>query len=178
MEPIQLVLSALFAVVFAAIHIFIGRMAFLNVVPRSRWLSFAGGVAVAYVFLHVLPELATHRETYAEALGAGADRAEAWVYVFALAGLAAFYGLERMAKSSRGRSRQRKSMDRVEAEIFWLHAGAFALYNLLVGYLLLHREEPGLRSLALFFVAMALHFVTSDLGLREDQREYYDRVGR
>jgi len=30
----------------------------LDVVPRSRWLSAAGGVSVAYVFMHLLPELA------------------------------------------------------------------------------------------------------------------------
>lgn len=171
-------LTAILAAAFAAIHILIPRMRFLDVAPRSRWLSAAGGVAVAYVFLHILPELSAHRETFSEGLGLSEQTAEAWVYLVALAGLGAFYGLERAAKLSRGRSRSRNGRDAVEAHVFWLHMGSFGLYNLLIGYLLLHREETGLWSLVIYFVAMSLHFVTNDFGLREDHKERYDRLGR
>lgn len=171
-------LAALFAVAFAAIHLFIGRLHFLDVVPRNRWLSAAGGVAAAYVFLHVLPELSAKQDVFAESLGVGGRAAEACVYLVALAGLAAFYGLERAAKTSRGRSRRRGDDDVVEAELFWIHVGSFALYNVLIGYLLLHREEPGVWSLLIFFVAMALHFVTTDFGLRDHHKHRYDRHGR
>ena len=50
----MLVATGLLALGFALIHLLIGRLAFLRAIPRSRWLSGAGGVAVAYVFLHVL----------------------------------------------------------------------------------------------------------------------------
>lgn len=163
---------------FALIHLLVGRMAFLESVPRSRWLSAAGGVAVAYVFLHLLPELAAHQQSFDEALGPGGEEGEAWVYLVALAGLAAFYGLERMVRASRGRSRESGGPDRAEEGVFWIHIGSFGLYNLLIGYLLLHREEAGPWSLAVYVVAMALHFVTNDFGLREDHKEAYDRRGR
>ena len=42
---------------------------------------------------------------------------------------------------------------------------SFTIYNLLVGYLLLHREEMTLRALLFFAVAMALHFVVTNYGL-------------
>ncbi|MBP0438668.1 hypothetical protein [Tianweitania sediminis] len=171
-------LPLLFACALAAIHLFIRKLHFLDVVPRSRWLSAAGGVAVAYVFLHILPELSKHQETFAEQLGVGEGTAESWVYLVSLVGLAAFYGLERAAKISRGRSRSEGGEDAVEADIFWLHIGSFGLYNGLIGYLLVHREEPGLWPLVIFFVAMALHFVTNDYGLREDHKTRYDRFGR
>jgi len=57
----MLVAASLLALGFMLIHLLIGRLAFLRAIPRSRWLSAAGGVAVAYVFLHVLPELAEGR---------------------------------------------------------------------------------------------------------------------
>ncbi len=171
-------LTAIFAGTFAAIHLFICKLRFLDVVPRSRWLSAAGGVAVAYVFLHILPELSGHQETFAKGLGLTEQSAETWVYLVALAGLGIFYGLERAAKVSRGHSRSKSGRDAVEADVFWLHIGSFSLYNLLIGYLLLHREETGLWSLAIYFVAMGLHFVTNDFGLREDHKERYDRLGR
>lgn len=172
------VLTAIFAACFALIHIFIAKLRFLDVVPRSRYLSFAGGVAVAYVFLHILPELSAHQQTFAEALSISRSAAETWVYLVALVGLGVFYGLERAAKTSRGRSRARAGRDEVEAGTFWLHTGSFGLYNVLIGYLLLHREEPGLWPLIIYFVAMSLHFVTSDFGLREDQQERYNGAGR
>ena len=174
----MIVLTAVFAAVFAAIHLFIGKLHFLDAVPRSRWLSAAGGVAVAYVFLHILPELSGHQQTFAEGLGLGEQAAEAWVYLVALAGLSMFYGLERAAKASRSRSRAKTGKDQVEAEIFWIHIGSFGLYNALIGYLLLHRDESGLWPLIIYFVAMSLHFVTNDFGLREDHKEGYDRRGR
>ena len=128
------VLTALFALGFALIHIFIGQLRFLAVLPRSRWLSAAGGVAVAYIFLHILPELSAHQATFAEALGVEERTAENWVYLVALAGLATFYGLERMARASRGRSREADGPDRVEDEIFWIHMGSFGIYNVRIEY--------------------------------------------
>lgn len=174
----QIALTALFAIAFALVHIFIGKLAFLAVIPRSRWLSFAGGVSVSYIFLHILPELSTHEVTFAEGLGMSERKAEMWLYLASLVGLATFYGLERIAKTSRHRAGKAGSEDRIEAEVLWLHVGVFALYNILIGYLLLHREASGLWGLLTYVFAMALHFVTTDVGLREDHRHRYDHTGR
>lgn len=179
-DPLKrmLFLTLLLAGGFAAIHIFIGAMRFLAGTPRSRWLSGAGGVAVAYVFLHILPELASHQRTFSQALDLSERLVDSLVYLVALTGLATFYGLERAAKASRQRSRVGGRLDAVGAELFWLHMGSFVLYNVLIGYLLLHREEAGLTSLLIYFVAMALHFLTNDYGLREDHKDRYDHKGR
>ncbi|WYK04142.1 hypothetical protein DWF04_013920 [Cereibacter sphaeroides f. sp. denitrificans] len=133
-------IAALLAAGLGLIHIFIGRLGFLGLLPRSIWLSAAGGVAVAYVFLHILPELGAHQATFARALGLGAQAAETWVFLVGLAGLTTFYGLERLAKASRKRSQAAGQQDAVEARLFWVHLDSFAVYNLLIGYLLVHRE--------------------------------------
>ena len=49
---------------------------------------------------------------------------------------------------------------------------------MIVGYLLVHREAPGPLSLALFALAMALHFVVTDYGLRADYAQSWERIGR
>ncbi|HEX2140112.1 MAG TPA: hypothetical protein VHG33_10410 [Woeseiaceae bacterium] len=174
----MIVLTAICAAAFALIHLSIGRLHFVRVVPRNQWFSAAGGVAVAYVFLHILPELSALEGTLARGLGTDGESAEALVYVASLAGLVSFYGLERAAQASRERSRNRSGEDTVGRELFWIHIGSFGLYNLLIGYLLLHREESGLWPLVAYFTAMALHFVTNDFGLREDHKERYDGRGR
>lgn len=174
----ELTITAAMIAGFVAIHLSVNRLRFLDVTPRSRWLSFAGGVAVAYVFLHVLPDIGMHSREFASELGMDSMVAESVVYSLALAGLAVFYGLERAVKISRGKSRAAGEGDRIQNDVLYLHLVTYGAFNALVGYLLLHREESGTWALALFFVAMSLHFLTADFGMRQDHREAYDRLAR
>lgn len=162
------------ALAFCAIHLFIGKLRFLERTPRSRWLSFAGGVAVGYVFLHILPELAAHGETFERETGFMEAFAEGWVYVLSLAGLVLFYGLERALTNSK----EGEAGGRAEEEIFWVHIAGSAALMLVIAYLLNHREDPTVPGLALYFAAMTLHFVTADFGSRDDHPDVYDRRGR
>ena len=173
-----IVLSFFLVVLLAAVHVFAGRLEFLNVVPRSRWLSAAGGISVAYVFVHILPDLAEEQQTLREAAGESLSFLEYHVYLVALVGLGVFYGLERSVKASRRRTGIKGQPGVADTGIFWLHISSFALYNALIGYLLLHREEPGFQSLLLYAFAMSVHFVVNDHGLREDHKETYHRLGR
>jgi hypothetical protein len=50
------------AIGLAIVHIITGKLRFLEGTPRSRWLSIAEGVSVAYVFIHLLPELGEREE--------------------------------------------------------------------------------------------------------------------
>ena len=162
----------------ALAHLFSYKLLFLQGIPRSPWLSMAGGVSVAYVFLHILPELGERQGAIEETGGFfGLGFLEHHVYVMALLGLGLFYGLERAARMRQepgGGEGGSKSV----AGVFWLHIASFSVYNALIGYLLLHRETPGLQGLLLYFFALTLHFVVNDYGLREDHEEDYDRIGR
>ncbi len=170
-EPRLFWFSALFALSLALVHIYAGKLKFLGGVPRSYWLSMASGVSVAYVFVHLLPDLGEKQITINQTGILGFI--EHHVYLLALLGLSIFYGLESLVTKS-----QKEQNNLAKAKIFWLHIGSFALYNALIGYLLLHRETPGLLSLISFFVAMALHFLVNDYGLREDHQQNYHKIGR
>jgi hypothetical protein len=161
-----MLLSALVAIALAAIHILAGRMRFLAGTPRSRWLSAAGGASVAYIFLHLLPDLAAAHERQGIA-------SETPFFLLALVGLVFFYGIERHVRRAR-----RAEGEGAARGVFWVHTGSFALYNLLIGYLLLHREETGPASLLLFGTAMGFHFLSSDYGMRLDHARDYDRIAR
>ena len=90
--------AGLLALGLALVHTLAGRIRFLRGVPRSRWLSAAGGVSTAYIFVHVLPDLAAGQQAVRQAAGAGLDFLEIHIYLLSLVGLMAFYGLERLAK--------------------------------------------------------------------------------
>lgn len=166
-------------VAFVLVHVFGERLSFLTRTPRSIWLSSAGGVSVAYVFVHLLPELAEHQET----LGSEAQQldflgaAESHAYVISLIGLALFYGVERFARSG-GRPRHANTPGSTPMAVFWVHLSSFALYNVLIGYLLVHREDADRRGLIVYAIAMALHFVVNDQGLREHHGRAYHLYGR
>lgn len=164
-----LTLSFLAALAFAFSHLFAGELRFLEGVPRSRWLSVAGGVSVAYVFLHLLPELNEGQR----ALEAHLAFVEHRAYLVALLGLTVFYGLERAALASRQEGKGGE--DAANSGVFWLHVVSYSLYNALIGYLLLHREEAGL---LWYSVAIGLHFVVTDFGLREHHKRRYHTTGR
>lgn len=163
-------LALLAACSLAAVHLLAGRLRGLDRIPRSRWLSFGGGVSVAYVFVHMLPELNEHQRAFGSIVPL-AGFLDHHVYLVALAGFVAFYGLERLA--------QRSPDDEDRAtRVFRIHVGSFGCYNCLVGYLLVHRIEPGAESLVLFTAAMALHFLVNDYGLRHHHSGSYHRIGR
>ena len=172
------------AVILAAVHLVGGKLRFLEGVPRSRWLSAFAGVSVAYVFVHLLPELAEGQEAI-EGEGAAGEGAapilefvENHVYLAALLGLAIFYGVEKHSLASRRDARDRSGDDRTGDGAFWLSIGSFAAYNAIVGYLLLRGELEDLTALVLYTVALSVHFVINDFGLREHHKEAYERVGR
>lgn len=170
-------ITGLAACLLALIHVYAGKLKFLRRTPRSRWLSASSGVSVAYVFMHILPDLSVAQEDFSARVQALAA-VEHHIYIVSLIGMLAFYGLERAAKVSRQQNMAKGKGDATEPGVFWLHMGSFSLYNALIGYLLMHREEPGLLSLVLYVFAMALHFVVNDYSLCEDHKRAYDRIGR
>jgi hypothetical protein len=97
----QSVLGALLiTLLLAALHVAAPRVRALPGVPEAAMGSFAGGLAVTYVFLHLLPELAEGNEAIGEALSdvlRPTPLLDLGVFLVALVGFTAFYGLERLA---------------------------------------------------------------------------------
>ncbi len=165
----------------ALLHLAAPRIRALPLVPERYTGSFAGGLAVAYVFLHLLPEIAAGNEAIGEALSDVLQLTpllELAIFFVALAGFTIFYGLERLALrygdgrgGARGGSRQ-------SAGVYWLHLGAFMVYNTLITYTMVLRVRTGLLFAVLFTVAMGLHFVLTDRGLAEHYPGRFRGSGR
>ena len=169
--------SLIVALALASIHLGAGKLRLLDVTPRSIWPSAAGGVSVAYVFLHILPDLAESQVEFHRAGSSLLARLEHHVWLLSLAGLSTFYGLERMVRGARVRDRSRHAKESAQPAIFWLHIASFGLYNLVFGYLLRRRETVG-PELVFFAAAIGLHFLVNDFGLQMDHRGLYDRRAR
>lgn len=163
-------LSFWFAVGFAMIHFFSGKLIHVREIPRSRFLSVAGGIAVAYVFLHLLPELNEYqRELEGQIENGVFASVENHILIISMLGLAVFYGLERFATANKRKEKP---------YVFWIHIFSFTIYSFSIGYVLAESTFQSNATMALYFLALGIHFVTVDQGLRHHHQALYDQRGR
>ena len=92
---------------------------------RRSAVSFGAGMSVAYVFVHVLPELQEARHTLAEAVELRFEGMA--IYFLAMVGFLCFYGLDHLRTRA--------------GESYRIHLAGFAAYVSLVAYLLVRNLE-------------------------------------
>lgn len=164
------------ALVLALLHIANGRVLSFNGGPHRRWLSFGGGIAVAYVFVHLMPELADLQQSVQET---HPDTTWYWrhhLYLVGLAGLTIFYLTEHLAKKALAHETQQEN--RYLWAVFAAHMALLVLYNAFIGYFLTTKASSDVPSLLIFTIVFALHLLGNDQFLREDYKELYRRFGR
>jgi len=167
--------TGLTALLFAAVFLAGGSIHLLRAlgVERRAVISFSAGTAVAYAFVHVMPELHGVRLAFVRAVSIALRFDGKAIYFVALVGFMTFYGLDHL------RSRLRKSAaeERVLAA-YRLHVAGFAAYVGLIGYLLVRNLEETPTSTALYAVAIGFHFLAVDHALAEENGARYKQSGR
>lgn len=133
---------------------------FANRLPGDGrgFVSFAGGVAVAYVFLHMLPGLVEYNKPIGELLISNSwltPFTELLIYIAALLGFLVYYGLDLVAE-------RYSSQANDSVPVYSLHLAMFCVYNFLITYTMSLRALSSILATILFTVAMALHFVLTD----------------
>lgn len=188
------------ALLLAGLHLAAPRIRKLPLVPERATGSFAGGLAVAYVFLHLLPEIAEGNEAIGEALSdvvRPTPLTDLGIFLVALAGFTAFYGLERLAdrhseaaesgaasgqpdggQAEVGAAGGSSGSGGSSAGVYWLHLGSFMVYNALITYTMALRLRTGVAFAVLFTVAMGLHFILTDRGLEDHYPQRFPARGR
>lgn len=163
------------ALLFCATFLLVGRL------QPFRWLardersivSFGAGVATAYVFVHVMPELNSARHAFAESSSLSLRYEGMAIFYVALIGFLMFYGLDHLRKClhTAGETEHVGAAFKISIE-------GFAAYVGLMAYLLVHNLEDTPRSVALFAFAIAVHFLGVDHALRTEYGAAYERIGR
>ena len=157
------------AACLSLIHLVAEKVPFSSPMTRERWLSAGAGVSIVYVFVVVLPKIGAH----AEALE-GTPISEGYFLVFC--GLAAFFGVERIAREANSNGGVLEVGWLTRRPVFWAHIAVFVAYNTVIGYMLvdgrlIDRPLP-------YAIAMGLHLFGIDEGLRGHHNEGYHRIGR
>jgi hypothetical protein len=159
------------ALVLASVYILGSRLR-----PKLRyrgWVSIAGGVSVATVFVDLLPEISERQAGFsASAHGKAALFPEQAIYLAALAGFVLFYGLQHFVAASASAKSEPGGVFSL------LRTTAFAGYSSLIGYLLVHNVWKDAPSLLLYTLAMAFHLLLVDHSLSQSTYKAYETRGR
>lgn len=161
----------------STLHWLAPRIERLPLVPARAMGSFAGGISIAYVFLQLLPALAEGSTGIGEALDDTitlTPLVDLFIFIIALTGFTVFYGLDHLAHAAAGVT----AGGEPPPAVFYVHLGAFGIYNALITYTMPLRLRTGVVFALLFTVAMGLHFVLTDRNLRQHYPVRFRRVGR
>lgn len=140
-------------------------------VSPEKIISFAGGVAVAYVFLHMLPDLVETRDKIHDLLSMVTVMTpfkDFGVFIIALIGFEVFYLLERFTSEADLDSQQ------TERRHYWLNLWMYFIYNFTITYTMIIRIRTGPMYAVLFALAMALHFVLTDNRFKRYFPNFFD----
>jgi hypothetical protein len=168
------------ALLFAAVFIFGDRLRLTGRLARHhrKLLSFSAGISVAYVFVHLLPEVETARAVLVRSTADwSVPLPGILVSLLVLAGFMLFYGLDRLVAWSRPDGDQTSGDSKGGGLDYGLHIGVFAVYAGMVTYLRVNALEEGETPVILFAIAMGTHFLTVDHSLRLEYGATYARGG-
>jgi len=142
--------------------------------------SFTTGMSIAYVFMHMMPELHEARETIAESESIATPFDGMLIYYLALIGFLVFLAIERLRShlSKFDDAHIDNSGEVKVSSAFLVHMAGLVIYVGLMSYLLVRTTESSITSIALFAFAFGGHFLVLAHGLIEEHGKVYQRYGR
>lgn len=165
------------AIIIAA-HLHISKLTYFKTLHQKFWLSFFSGISVAYVFVHIFPELGKAQEYFYTNDFNFLHLLDYHAYLISLAGFLLFYGMEYYARKSHKLNLKVNNINRVEDHIFWVHSVINISFNFLISYLIFDDEFPSSLGLILFFIAMLTHLMIMDYDSYHYNKELYQRYGK
>lgn len=151
---------------FSSVHIWASKTRALSHDVQGKILSTGGGVAIAYVFIDLLPKLAKSELILRDAFSGIFPYFERHVYILALAGFLLFFIVDQSHQIFNAKGR------------FWLSLSSYSLFNFFVGYAVCDKDNPEVQPLILFTIAMALHYFVNDFSLTSEHPKTYGSKGR
>jgi hypothetical protein len=169
MPDFALAREAVAILIVAATHVFAARIERAAGRHLPTLLSVAGGVAVGYVFVALLPKMGIFTAKIVAEEPGGPEILQYRLYLLALAGLLLYFAADQYR--SRGVATWRALA---------MHVLLFGTYSGLVGYLIAHTESHRIGYVPHILVGavMAVHLFAVDHQLRNWHGAAFDRVLR
>ena len=158
MDNSEWLVASFLAVTLAAAHFFAYRVSLLPAKTQDALASAGGGAAIAYIFVHLMPELAVGGRELTEldlAQYTPTPITEAGLFLIAMVGMVVFFVLD--ARTEQGRSSTNSS--------FRIHLLSFGSVSAIYAYTLPSLVTTGLDYALLFTVVIGAHLLLADRAL-------------
>ncbi len=122
--------------------------------------SFSGGLAISYVFIHLLPEL----EEAGEAFGRS-------IYIITLGGFIVFYGMQSLVFHNS------QASEKLISRIFFVEIFFAGIYNALIIYTLPGHFKDFFVLVLIYVLTMGLHLLSRNYGLYKKHGNQFKIIG-
>ena len=122
--------------------------------------SFSGGLAISYVFIHLLPEL----EEAGEAFGRS-------IYIITLGGFIVFYGMQSLILQ------KSQLNEKIKSRIFFVEIFFAGVYNALIVYTLPGHFKDFFILVLIYIFTMGLHLLSRNYGLYKKHGNQFKIIG-
>ena len=164
----------------AAVHIISNRAKLLNAFEAHGWVSFGAGASVAYVFIHVFPEIGIFQQQIAG--HAGHNQPVSFInqplYLAALGGLCLIYFLDTIEERANRQGADSLREHEYHMPLFYLRTFLYTMYNIMIAYIITQRPGEGLINITLITFGLMLHFIVVNVSAYEKYGELFEKYMR
>jgi multisubunit Na+/H+ antiporter MnhB subunit len=161
-------------------HVASNRAKLLNAFKTHGWISFSAGASVAYVFVHVFPEIGIYQQHIAG--NTGHHQPVSFInqplYLAALGGLCFLYLLDTIEEQSYDENSSSLQARKYNMTLFSVRSVLYVLYNIMIAYIITQRPGEGLMNIFLIAIALILHFIVANIRAHERYGELYEKYMR
>lgn len=164
-------IAALLVTTLIAVHLIAPRVARLPAQTQDRLASIGGGAAVAYVFVHLMPELAEGGKALTDLPltdYAPTPLVESGLFLLALVGMVILYSVEIVNDSG-------KTSNKLKYNV---HLLAFAVINMLYAYTMPSLLTTGIDYAIVFTFVIAMHALLGDRILARTHPNHFTHQDR
>jgi len=175
-------LITLAGLAFMAIaHIASSKVKLINILKTHGWISFGAGASIAYVFVHVLPEIGIFQNQITGHTG-GHHQPVSFIsqplYLVTLGGLCFVYLLDTIEARFYIETFKARQRHKYHIHLFSTRTFLYLLYNVMIAFIITQRPGEGLINIMLITIALMLHFIVLNASFQETYEELQDRFIR
>ena len=138
--------SIIIGIVFILIQLYALTIVERSPIGEQKLLSLSGGVAIAYVFIYILPTLHKKQEEFGGSLALDTE-----LYFLGLLGLLVYFSVYSFAQT-------KAATHLTELTVYMVQASFFMVYSFIISYVVFSTDVKRVESL-FYGLAISLHFI-------------------
>jgi len=160
-------LSIIGLCILTAVHLLCGKQKWWQFFEAHGWVSFSAGASVAYVFIHVFPEISLLQQQHIgnPSLQHSNHFFNQPLYLMAMGGICLPYLLDTLELSYT--EQKKKCHKQIHKSIYVIRKLLYVLYNMMVAYMIVNRHNESILSMKIIIIVLSLHFIVLNANFKE-----------